>query len=218
MSETKVVQAYFDREAVRFDAIYEDQKPWIQRLGDRLCRGVVRHRLELVQTLAPLSGDWSALDVGCGTGRFGVALALRGASRVLGIDISHQMVEMGVAAAQASGVSKQCEFLATDYLAYNHDEQFDLVLALGYFDYLRHPRAHLEHMVRQCRIRLFASFPKRFEFRVPTRILRIRLSGGFVRFYSRSEITALVTATGVPPDRFTLIDLGRDYLLIVNRI
>ena len=218
MSSLKRVQTYFDREAERFDAIYEDEKPWSQRAIDRLFRGVVRKRLEIVRTLSPQPGEWTALDVGCGTGRFGIALAEQGARHVVGIDISEQMVDMGRQEATARRVADRCEFRATDYLSTDASERFDVVLALGYFDYIADPQPHLSRMVEQARVRVFASFPKRFDFRVPTRILRIRSSGGYVRFYGASDVERLVRGAGVPRGAYTVLDLGRDFFLVVNRI
>jgi 2-polyprenyl-3-methyl-5-hydroxy-6-metoxy-1,4-benzoquinol methylase len=165
-----------------------------------------------------LPGEWTVLDVGCGSGRFSVSLALRGAARVCGVDVSERMVSLSRTFAAAHGVADRCEFLATDFLKTSDSERFDVVLTLGYFDYVQDARPHLEKMLRQCRVRLFASFPKRFDFRVPSRFLRIRLAGGFVRFYSRSEVLALLASAKVTPDRFALIDLGRDYFVVVNNI
>lgn len=215
---SRVVQQYFDREAERFDAIYEDKKPLTQRVIDKLFRGVVRQRLELVETLGPVPGDWSVLDVGCGSGRFGVSLARKGARRVVGVDFAAEMIDLANADAKARQVSDRCEFIASEYLDLNLDERFDLVLALGYYDYMKDPLPHLKRMLEHSRTRLFASFPKRFDFRVPTRSLRIRMGGGFVRFYSHGEVMDLLRDAGVPRDKFTLIELSRDYFLVVNRV
>jgi 2-polyprenyl-3-methyl-5-hydroxy-6-metoxy-1,4-benzoquinol methylase len=217
MSPTRVVRDYFDREAERFDTIYEDLKPWRHRVIDRVFRGVMRRRLELVRTLGPLPGHWTVLDVGCGSGRFSVELALRGAAAVVGIDVAEHMIALARADARARGVGGRCQFHAADYLEIDHSERFNLVLAIGYFDYVEDPYAHLNAMLQQCKTRVLASFPKRFDLRVPTRILRIRAAGGFVRFYTGSEIARLLDRAGVRSDRATRIDLGRDYFLIIDR-
>jgi 2-polyprenyl-3-methyl-5-hydroxy-6-metoxy-1,4-benzoquinol methylase len=217
VSSTKLVEEYFDKEAGRFDAIYEDRKPWHQRMIDGLFRGVVRHRLELVRAIAPQEGSWSVLDVGCGSGRFAVALARAGATEVLGVDVSGSMVEMARRDALAAGVGERSRFEQADFLAFDPGRRYDSVLALGYFDYLSDPLPHLVQMRDLCLGRVFASFPKRFDFRVPTRIARIRLLGrGFVRFYSRGDVIGLLERSGFTPDRYVVVDLGRDYFVIAR--
>jgi len=71
-------------------------------------------------------------------------------------------------------------------------------------------------MLGMCRGKVFASFPKRWEWRVPTRKLRFLLERGFVRFYSRRQILRLVHECGLSPERISLIDLGRDWILVVR--
>ena len=81
MSSPELVRDYFEREAQRFDAIYEERKPLGQRAVDTLFRRVVVERFRLITNLAPQTGHWTALDVGCGSGRYAIALAQRGAAR-----------------------------------------------------------------------------------------------------------------------------------------
>jgi ubiquinone/menaquinone biosynthesis C-methylase UbiE len=81
MRSLDLVRDYFNREAARFDAIYDQRKPWTQRIVDRLFRGVVVERFRLICNLAPGSDAWSVLDVGCGSGRYAIALARAGARR-----------------------------------------------------------------------------------------------------------------------------------------
>ena len=96
------------------------------------------------------------------------------------------------------------------------DERFDVVVATGYFDYIENPAADLRKMVELCLGRIFASFPKRWEFRVPVRKLRFALERGFVRFYSKREVLSLFAKAGVATERLSLIDLGRDLIAVAR--
>lgn len=208
------VRSWFNRDAQRFDAIYREDKPVWQRIGDAVMRGVIAERFQLVLNAIPATGR-SILDVGCGSGRYGIALARRGAARAVGIDVADEMIQIARTEAEGAGVGGACEWQVTDYLSWTSDEVFDHVIAMGYFDYLESPLPHLERMLRQTRGQLFASFPKRWEVRVPIRKLRFGLQRGYVRFYSRGEVEELFRQAGAP-QFLSLVDLGRDLIAIYN--
>jgi len=176
----------------------------------------VAHRLRIARVLAPLPGPWTLLDVGCGSGRFDIALVQDGATRAVGIDFAPKMIEIAVREAQAAGVADRCSFEVAEFLDYKPTEKFDVVLAIGYFDYVKDAEAHLRKMLGLTRVRLFASFPKRMEWRAPLRKARFALTGSFVRFYSKGEIETMMARLGLTPERAVVIDLGRDYLLIAR--
>ena len=90
-----------------------------------------------------------------------------------------------------------------------------LGLAMGYFDYMDQPRAHLSKMIELADGRVFASFPKRREPRSPLRKLRFALARGFVRFYSRADVVDLYASAGRVP-YLSIVDLGRDYIAIYD--
>jgi ribosomal protein L11 methyltransferase len=69
----------------------------------------------------------SVLDVGAGTGVLGILAALRGASKVVGIDIDLPSVEAANANAALNGVSRRCCFESLPLQRV--DERFDIVLA-----------------------------------------------------------------------------------------
>ena len=210
------IRKHFDDDSERFDAIYVADKPAHQKFVDTYIRGIVAHRLRLARVLAPLPGPWTLLDVGCGSGRFDVALVQDGASRAVGIDFAPKMIEIAEREAEAAGVADRCRFEVAEFLEYDPKETFDVVLAIGYFDYVKDAEAHLKKMLEHARVRVFASFPKRMEWRVPMRKVRFALTGGFVRFYSKKEIEDAMARLGLTPERAVVIDLGRDYLLVAR--
>ena len=217
MESTERVRTHFEKDAQRFDAIYQDdQKSAFSRFVDKYVRGVVVERLHLVRALAPAKGTWSVIDVGCGPGRFSVDLAKRGAARVLGVDISAEMLDLAKRAATSQKVESQCEFVKSSFKDLAVKETFDMSLGIGYFDYLENPIEDVQKMAEVTRGHVIASFPKRYEWRVPVRKVRFMLTGGFVRFYSKAEVLALFAKIGVPPERLYLIDLGRDYVAVAR--
>jgi 2-polyprenyl-3-methyl-5-hydroxy-6-metoxy-1,4-benzoquinol methylase len=214
MRSLDLVHSWFDREAERFEAIYEREKPLWQQVGDAIFRRVIHERYSLVVN-AIGARDATLLDVGCGPGRYGIELARRGARRCLGVDVAANMIELARAEAERAGVAERCEWQVSDFLSFQSDEKFAAVVAMGYFDYLEDPRAHLDKMIAHASGHVFASFPKRWEVRVPLRLLRFAAQRGFVRFYSRADVIELFRAAGEL--RFlSLVDLGRDYVAIYD--
>src|SRR5438552_5581359 len=156
MNSTERVRKHFDKDAQRFDAIYEVQKPLVQRVVDRVFRSVVVERFRLICALAPQDGRWTVLDVGCGSGRYSVSLARLGAARVQGLDFSQKMIELARHDSTEAGVSDRCSFVVSEFLKHPIAETFDVVIAVGYFDYLKDPLPHLIKMAATCRGRVFA--------------------------------------------------------------
>jgi SAM-dependent methyltransferase len=214
MRTLDLVHSYFDREAERFDAIYEKDKPVHQQLGDLLFHRVILERFSLVVNAIGAPGK-TVLDVGCGPGRYGIELARRGAARCVGVDVAGSMLEIARREADRAGVGERSEWVVSDWLSYPIAESFDAVVAMGYYDYLDDPLPHLGKMIERSRGHVFASFPKRWTVRTLPRALRFRLQGGFVRFYSRKEVLDLFRTTGSL--RFlSLVDLGRDFVAIYD--
>jgi 2-polyprenyl-3-methyl-5-hydroxy-6-metoxy-1,4-benzoquinol methylase len=214
MRSLDLVNSYFNREAERFNAIYEKDKPLHQQLADTLFRRVMRERYSLVVNAIGAPGA-SVLDVGCGPGRYGVELARRGAERCVGIDMAATMIEIANGVAAKAQVADRCQWAVSDWLSWNSDEQFDAVVAMGYYDYLEDPLPHLEKMIACARGRVFASFPKRWTVRTGLRIVRFKLQHGFVRFYSRGEVLELFRRAG-QPQFLSLVDLGRCLIAIYD--
>src|SRR5262245_12826582 len=83
----------FAAESDRWDLIYAENPPWLVRAWDRWARKNVRQRFaRTFELCGPLAGA-SVLDVGCGSGRYLVEAAARGATRIVGVDVAGPMIE-----------------------------------------------------------------------------------------------------------------------------
>ena len=211
MSVEQRVRSHFHADAQRFDAIYESEKNGFSRWVDDVWRGVVRKRFELtLELLEPLANK-SLLDVGCGSGRYCIAYAERGAARVVGVDFAPAMIGLAIEHAERAGVSGRCEFRAGAFPETMLDESFDASSALGFFDYVAEPAPIIARMREMTRSKMVMSFPKSREWRVPVRRLRFLLNGCPLFLYSQKRVNEILSAAGV--DRYRLIELDRDYIV-----
>ena len=212
--ESEKVRRYFDREADRFDAIYRREKGLTQRVVDRLFRQVLHHRFALALEWCGEVEGKKILDIGCGSGRYCIELAQRGAE-VVGLDFAPAMVEMARSAATAAGVADRCTFVQGDFLEWCEPHHFDICLAIGFFDYIDKPSIFLEKIEKSAAEGIF-SFPVRWTLRTPTRWLRLQAHGCPVYFYSSVEVERLLQEIGC--GIAALKRLSRDYLAHVRRV
>ncbi|MFZ1702579.1 MAG: methyltransferase domain-containing protein [Pyrinomonadaceae bacterium] len=210
------VREHFHDDAERFDAIYETKKGPVASFIDNWWRGVVQKRLELnVEKLRPFEGK-GILDVGCGSGRFCLAFAHEGASKVVGIDFAKGMIEIADKLANEAGVGDICEFIVGGFPADIDpaDAPFDACTGNGFFDYIEHPVPIITAMRELTRGKLIMSFPKAVEWRVPLRRVRFWLKGTPLFLYREKQVREILAQSGVTDYEF--IHLDRDYLVVAN--
>lgn len=210
-SEAVRVKQHFERVAGAFDRIYQDERSLWKRF-DRWRHRSMFERLRLtLEACGDVRGK-RVLDVGCGSGRYAVALARRGAE-VVGVDVSQPMLDVAAKAAAEAAVASRCQFLRGDILQLPLEGLFEISLAIGLFDYTSDPMPILTTMRRLTRGKLIASFPSRFHVLTPLRKLRLSLADCPVYFYTGSQIRRLLTWPGC---RLIVRPLGRDVLAVVE--
>ena len=201
---------YFDREAERFDAIYRQEKSFSQKLVDRLFRDVVHRRFQLTFELCGEVAGKRVLDIGCGSGRYAIEFARRGAE-VIGLDIAPAMIEMARKAAAEAGVAERCSFVNSEFLGWCEPHHFDICLGIGFFDYTAEPGDFLEKIRGMTAGQVVFSFPIRWTLRSLTRWLRLNLRRCPVYFYTAGEVLQLLEEAGWK--QVQLHHLSRDYLV-----
>ena len=151
-----------------------------------------REKQAVLDALAPVE-DSTVLEVACGTGRFTVMLAERGAD-IVGMDISGPMLQQGREKARAAGVDDHLEFMRGDAgrLPFP-DDHFDAVFAMRFFHLADTPAEFLEEM---CRVSKGQVFFDTFNASSTRSIYNWALPMGS-RLYSRYEVRKLLDDAGL---------------------
>lgn len=186
------VRARFRERAQTFDDLYEDERPLTRRLRP----GLFRRRQLAVDTVRAYTSP-RVLDVGCGSGRIGEFVLDAGASDYTGIDFAEPMIELARARLERFG--RRAELRVEDFLTAGIPGRFDVVLALGLFDYLPEPDTYVRRMFECCAERgcLVASFPAWSPIKGPVRKLRYEWIGNCPIFnYERDGLELMLTAGG----------------------
>jgi SAM-dependent methyltransferase len=159
------------------------------------------NRRELALAVAREYDAPSVLDVGGGSGRIGEPVLEQGASRYVDVDLSDTMLEL--ARERLARFGDKVELVQGDFLAAAFEGSFDVVLALGYFDYIADEDAHVRRMGELCTGSVVASFPRWTWTKGPIRKLRYEVINNCPIFdYTRDGLTRLFADAG-----FTRFDL-----------
>ncbi len=152
-------QSYFDKVPAEWDALYAHENRLQYRINRLLRPGLyARHDFTFEQA-GRIEGA-RVLDIGCGTGRFSIEFAKRGAAQVVGIDFAPHMVDFSRAIAQRMQVAERCSFICGDFMTHQFEQPFDIIIAMGLFDYIREPQPMFTKIAQLTRRVFIGSFPR----------------------------------------------------------
>lgn len=215
---TDAVRRRFEREAESFDAIYRLERSPFWRLVNTTLRKAVFERYRITFEQAGDVTGKSVLDVGCGSGVYSVDFARRGARRVLGVDLSDNMLKLAEGEAQRHGVADRCEFVRADFMELDPEEKFDVSIAMGVFDYVPEQVPFLRKMVSLTSGKVIVAFPGHSLLREPARRLRYKLAGkGDVFLYGRDDVERIATEAGLKDREIIRIDSSGGVFVLVGR-
>ncbi|HTX32979.1 MAG TPA: class I SAM-dependent methyltransferase [Solirubrobacteraceae bacterium] len=202
------VRDRFRSKAQQFDDLYEDE-----RLLVRLLRpGLFRRRQLAVETVCAYQ-DPRVLDVGCGSGRIGEFVLEAGTAHYVGVDFSEPMIEL--ARARLDRFADHVELLTDDFLTAPLSGSFDVVLALGLFDYLPDPEQFFARMYELCSPggSMVGSFPAWSAIKGPVRKVRYEWIGDCPIFnYDRAGLERMLHEAGFR--RLEIASPGRSGFLV----
>jgi len=144
------------------------------------------------------------LDVGCGVGRWSLALARRGA-QVTGVDISETMVAEAARRAAARGLSQRCQFVAQDLAELAVAGSYDLIVGVTVLQHILGEHRLLAAMAGLSdrlapggRIVLLEAAPTRRAGHCDSPIFRARDVGEYLALFDACGL-AVRAITGVDP-------------------
>ena len=202
------VRTRFEERARDFDDLYEDER-WLVRT---LRPGLFRRRRLAVETVAAYTAP-RVLDVGCGSGRIGEFVLEAGAGHYVGVDFSEPMIDL--ARSRLDRFADRTQLIADDFLTAPLRGEFDVILAVGLFDYLPEPHTFSRRMFALCAPGgcVVGSFPTWSWLKGPIRKVRYEWIGNCPIFnYSRRELELMFGASGF--DRVEIQSPGRSGYLV----
>lgn len=190
------VAQFWNTIATDFDDIYSGRKKPMARALDRWLRKDMFQRFDWVMKSADESRPATVCDVGCGSGRFVAALAKKGVQQVTGVDIAPNMIRLAEQLVSREQVADRCRFFQSDVLDWKTDERFDMVIAIGFWDYIADPLPRLRLIRKLTKNKFLSAWPRLWTWRMPIRKARLAFRGCPVYFFSKPRVYELLEQAG----------------------
>jgi SAM-dependent methyltransferase len=187
---TGLVRDHFREKASSFDALYDEE----HALQRAIRPGLLRRREFAIDVVRDYSQP-RVLDVGGGSGRVGELALESGAGEYVDVDIAKEMLDL--AGQRLDRFGDKVKLVQGDFLSAPIEGRFDVVLALGYFDYQDEADRHVRRMREVCSGSAVASFPRWNWLKGPVRKVRYEVINNCPIFdYTQRELRFLFGAAG----------------------
>jgi len=189
---TERVRDHFEEQAGTFDALYNED-----RLVQKTLRPGLHHRRKLAADDVRAHPDARVLDVGCGSGRVAEELLDAGAAAYVGIDFSEPMLDLS--RQRLARFGDKVTLVKGDFHEEPLEGPFDVIVALGLFDYIDEPHVFARRMHELCADggEVVASFPRWSWLKGPVRKVRYEWINDCPIFnYTERELRMMFGAAG----------------------
>lgn len=217
MSHSKQVSTYFSKAALSFDSLYSenDMNPVMRFVNKQFRSDIYERYLRTIEHVR-VNKYKSVLDVGCGSGRYELGLAELNLDKITGVDFSQDMINLANSYISSQVPdAKNIDFVCADFLTYEPKQKYDVVFAMGVFDYITDPVAALKRMKNWANHSVVASFPSTSFYRTPIRKIRYKIKECPVFFYKKDMLTGYTKSAGFSKHDIQKIKgAGMDYFAV----
>ena len=180
-----------------FDAIYSGKKNPVARALDQWLRKDIYQRFDWVMEKSGDVHGKRICDIGCGSGRFVSQFAKNGAAHVTGVDVAPEMLKLAQNLVDKDGVAKACDFVHADVLNWKTSEQYDLTIAIGFWDYIMEPPERLRIIRKFTQKQFLSAWPRFWTYRMPIRKVRLQyIQGCPVYFFRKPQVYKMLQDAG----------------------
>ncbi|PYT17037.1 MAG: hypothetical protein DMG59_08605 [Acidobacteria bacterium] len=196
------VARFWNQIAQDFDAIYSGNKGPLGRALDHWLRKDIYQRFDWVMDRCGDVRGKSICDIGCGSGRFVVELARRGAAHVTGVDVAPEMLKLARNLAAQQSVEAHCDWVHADVIDWRPTQTYDITIAIGFWDYIAEPPGRLQKIRKFTTDRFLSAWPRFWTWRMPVRKVRLQyISGCPVYFFRKPEVYRILEQSGFRVER-----------------
>ncbi|NIT36477.1 MAG: methyltransferase domain-containing protein [candidate division Zixibacteria bacterium] len=215
--DARAVRTYFEGGGVSFDTFYDGRRGALVRWLDRKFRYDVLDRFRIAfNAFGDLRGK-TFLDVGCGSGPYVVEALRRGASRVVGVDLSGTMLALAREKVAAMGMTACVELVQADFASWEPGERFDAAVVMGVMDYVGDAATFMRKVANATSARAAVSFPSISWWRSPIRRVRYLVKRCPLYLYDRRRVEAAVEGCGARDVEIIKIPgAGMDYVVLLD--
>ena len=192
------VARFWNDIASEFDSIYTGEgKSGFSRFLDQYFRRDIYQRFDWVMEKCGDVGGKTVCDIGCGSGRFVTEFAKRGAEHVTGVDVAPDMLKLARNLVEQDGTAALCDFIESDVLNWKTDRQFDVTIAIGFWDYIMEPPERLRLIRRMTKEKFLSAWPRYWTWRMPVRKVRLQYVRGCpVYFFRKPQVYKMLEDAG----------------------
>ena len=202
---TELVRDHFREKASSFDALYDEEHP-LQRAARP---GLLKRRDVAIDIVREYSAP-RVLDIGGGSGRVGELALEAGAGEYVNADIAQEMLDLSKERLARFG--DKVKLVHGDVRTAPLEGTFDVVLALGFFDYQSDAQVFVRRIADLTSGTAVASFPRWNWLTGPVRKLRYEVINNCPIFnYTERELRFLFGTAGFSR---VLIKQGRSGFLV----